>query len=118
MYRKFEYQRPFILLPPFPMPRRSERVKLLEKIDGLTLKLSEGRNKYLQQQVDSLRDDFSDDSSDDNISLIILTPPTPTSPLLSSDLESESSDDLIMPLELKELWYFHFLDVFSALHCE
>ena len=87
---------------------------MLQKIKELAGKASEARWKYLyhHDEEDSGADSSSDDSG------LLITPPSPISPILSSDLESNASDDSTTSVELRDAHYRHFLQAICALYDE
>ena len=97
------------------MPRTSKKAELLQKIEELANKTSQARQKYIQC-CDWLEHDSEMDSSSGESALLI-TPPSPISPLLS-DVESDISDDLTTSLELRDAHYCRFLHAICALYDE
>ena len=85
-------------------------MELLEKIDQLELKVSKARRAYLQNEHNGLELDV--DGESDNDFNMVITPPTPITPLLGSDWEA---DDNFTLLEQQEQRYRHFLDTIHAL---
>ena len=98
---------------PPPMPQKSYKAELLEKINQLELKVSESRRAYLQNEHNGLASDV--DGESDNDFDMVITPPTPITPLLGSDSEADGD---FTPLEQREQRYHCFLDAIHALQDE
>jgi len=100
------------------MPRKSLRQELYEELDYVALKIVDLRWK---NAITYFNDDLDDEfSSDDSLEPIIITPPSPISPILPSDLDSGllSSSDSSDLFHDQDLRYSHLLDAIQALRNE
>ena len=100
-----------------------KKTPLLEQITELAQEVSEAQNRYWLEHSSDVEVSNTSGGLQDNSDLIFITPHTPLSPLSSksestSDLGSESKDDSITSLEIKDTHYHCFLNAIHALQDE
>ena len=100
------------------MPRQSTRQELYDELDFVAFQIAAMRQKNV---IAHFNDNLEDESSLDNsLEPIIITPPSPISPILPSDLDSRSLSSLNSSDSFhdQDVHYCRLLDVIQALRDE